>query len=1017
MKFLITNNGKDVEVVNSITEVSRYMTTHHPNVKSWNRKTIKRNINNGFYRKNGFQIEQLDDDSRRKILKEVDNTKLKMLGSSTFITIKNNLIANHDNKFDIIMKIIKTIRAKDNEQKIKRTTYRIVLHKDEGAVSTTFIDFNLIYDKTINLIDDLLLAYNQEFLLRKIVVQRMNRPNLRNVAVYGSEKQKQISYGLLCEAMTFSPDSKRRLCELSRGYEFHKPMTKKSCLVMACFMSALNEPDYKKVQSKCKEFRKTKTGKFDKHTIDNVCPQASRRLKKQITVYFLDYDIQIFKYNYMKYEDNINIVIYEGHAIACIDVNTIKKEENQMDNMMNVQTLYEVEDYKNKYEDYTIAVYDLETCDADMEDKKKHDTHVYALGYYDGFRYKEIYNMDHEDVLEEFINFLLTLGNKTIIYAHNGGKFDTYLLLKVLLKSSKVNITNFLEQNGRIMQMTITVNKNTIIFRDSYNLIATSLDKACKDFKTKTKKLEGDVDHSKINMDNCKTEEIYNYTKKYLKNDCLSLHEALMSFDNILDNAYGFSIKNNLTNAGIARSLFKNKFYDEHKTPIYSLTREVDTELRKFYYGGRNEVMTKLGHTKGKLFYLDFTSLYPYVMQNNEYQYGKMNIIDVKTKIFNKKWFGFVKCRFRNTHKKNIPLHPVVILGRLVFPHVKKWQDAILSTEEVRYSVKNDIGYEYEFTKVYNYENKTDFFKKPVEELYKMKIDAQKEGNKALRSISKIIINSLYGFFGIKYLNRDQTVVVNERCSKTKRDGFKNAEDNREKRLGGYLMAQKLKDFKQIGKYDFYKVIDEIDVDMANVGIASTVTAYARLELYKLLKDIKDRKGNIYYMDTDSVVTDYNIYADREMRKKWIRTGGDKLGELTNETEIDGGYYKELVTLGNKMYALKNNSLEKNSIVLKMKGINSKMKYDKKIICRKTKNIKLIGANRLFGKECITFDDYKRISKGYNITCDNMSFRSGINDMIIKEKGLEKILNDKTISRLYDKASVDKEGYITPLII
>ena len=89
---------------------------------------------------------------------------------------------------------------------------------------------------------------------------------------------------------------------------------------------------------------------------------------------------------------------------------------------------------------------------------------------------------------------------------------------------------------------------------------------------------------------------------------------------------------------------------------------------------------------------------------------------------------------------------------------------------------------------------------------------------------------------------------------------------------------------------------------------------------------MKDRKGKIYYLDTDSVITDYNIYEDKEMYRKWIRSGGEKLGELTNETEEQGGYYTELVTLGNKMYALKNDDLKENQRVVKLKGINSKMK-------------------------------------------------------------------------------------------
>jgi len=756
--------------------------------------------------------------------------------------------------------------------------------------------------------------------------------------------------------------------------------------------------------------------------------------------YYADEDILKKAYTYNDDSEQIHIIIFGSHAHSLLprdkcdkmvmDTTEIQKDmgEKRVMDLKNIQkAVKEAELNGDKIKKpkqrnpstLKICTYDMETCDTSMEHKKKEDTTIYALGFYDGSTYKEIYKKDYDNVLQEFVHFLEAYDESILLYAHNGGKFDTFLLLKQLLQMTNIGkVENLLDSGGRLISLDFRFykTKKIVQIRDSINLIPMSLDKACKSFKPKTIKLEGDVEHDRINIENCKTQEIYEYTRHYLENDCVSLHEILLMFDTIMEERFDFSIRDTMTNAGMARKVFLERFYQDN---LYNLSDEVDADLRKYYYGGRNEVMTKLGYTQGKLFYVDFTSLYPYVMMANEYQYGKVEKLVVNQRAFDKNWFGFVKCKFRHKHRDNIPLHAVVRDGKLVFPFVETWQETILSTEEIRYSLENNIGYEYIFEFVYNYKEKGYIFKDIINEIYKMKIEAQKEKNKALRQIAKIIINSTYGFFGINYNNRNQKVVIQEKDDRNKdKTIIRSADQKRQARFAEYLFSQRLKNYKQVNGYDVYDIEGNIKAGCANVGIASMVTSYARLELYKLLKDLKDRKGNIYYMDTDSVITDYNIYEDKEMYAKWIRSGGEKLGELTNETEQEGGYYTELVTLGNKMYALKNDDLKENQRVVKLKGINSKMKFDEKYIDEQHKTITFKKMNKFTGKYKLDFDDYLLLNQGYKLVVDNMNFVSGINEMVIKDKGLMKLMNQKVVRQLYDKGNVDKESkLITPLIL
>lgn len=149
-----------------------------------------------------------------------------------------------------------------------------------------------------------------------------------------------------------------------------------------------------------------------------------------------------------------------------------------------------------------------------------------------------------------------------------------------------------------------------------------------------------------------------------------------------------------------------------------------------------------------------------------------------------------------------------------------------------------------------------------------------------------------------------------------------------------------------------------------------------------------------------------------------MKNGGKDLGELTNETDEYKGFYKEIIILGNKFYALKNKKLKKKKlrIILKAKGINIKAKYNKKRIDEKLKkNDEKKGTiiyeelNNFDGKLKVDFNDYKKMAEGYKLRCDNMTFISGTNNIIYKNQKLKKIENNKTFKMYYDKNEVEEK--------
>ncbi|MDP4225296.1 MAG: DNA polymerase [Bacteroidota bacterium] len=620
-----------------------------------------------------------------------------------------------------------------------------------------------------------------------------------------------------------------------------------------------------------------------------------------------------------------------------------------------------------------------------------------------------IYTFARDDgcVIDSFIHYLQIVPHKNlIIYAHNGGKFDTWFLIDRIVRTNIFYIRDILVQNGRIMNLHLVDKFNTrnILIRDSYTFITSSLNDACKDFEPDVKKLVDTVDHDKINYTNCHTDDIYKYTSQYLKNDVVSLFLILTDFDRLINASYGFSIKNVLTNASIARRLYLTKYNDKYE--MYTCSEKHDKLIRSGYYGGRNECFTKMGVVEDKkLYYLDFTSLYPTCMKLYKYGYGELK--DKPIDKFDKKLFGFYVVSVRHTKEtikqgSILPLHGVLNDGKLEFPYISEWCDMVLSSEEIKFSIDNNCGYEYQYKQVMYYEKNGYIFKDIIDHLYKMKLDAEKVKNEALRSIAKVIINSLYGFWGINTNDREQFTI------KMNKSPLKN-----QAQINQYLYTNSLLDEHTVDDYVFIKYKESIDVNTSNIGIASMVCSYARMKLYTVLKYIREHGSNVYYCDTDSIITDYNVYEDKQFQKDYMSDKG-ALGQLVNETKVDKGHYNKLISLGLKQYALINENLKDESKkwkVLKFKGININNKYMSKEVDDTKKTITYSDLSKE-GKYAVDIDDYEKLTKGYNLVCDNMTFLANTS-VLLKDKPIFKLENNKVLKMNYSKANVNKDGEVS----
>jgi hypothetical protein len=162
-------------------------------------------------------------------------------------------------------------------------------------------------------------------------------------------------------------------------------------------------------------------------------------------------------------------------------------------------------------------------------------------------------------------------------------------------------------------------------------------------------------------------------------------------------------------------------------------------------------------------------------------------------------------------------------------------------SEELKYA--RSLGYTVLPISGYLFERKESPFKEFVSSLYESRLEARKDGNEALAYVYKILMNSLYGRFGISPKS-----TITEVC-----------DENRYKHLikhSELIFAEMLSENKYIVAYHSNKKTKtEKEIYYWNppvnsaVQLAAAITASARIYMYPYIS-----REDSYYTDTDSVV-------------------------------------------------------------------------------------------------------------------------------------------------------------------
>lgn len=591
-----------------------------------------------------------------------------------------------------------------------------------------------------------------------------------------------------------------------------------------------------------------------------------------------------------------------------------------------------------------IAVFDIETDEwiddtyelSDMERRSWNNRRItpFLAMFFNG---KDMKFYDGDDCIRDFLLDYLRFSNRTTVtFAHNGGKFDFLALYETLIRdpylSQRFHPKPFLA-HGRIIALTIKdSDKHAWHFRDSYSLLQGSLQSLCDAFRPL---------HRKLSRPKTSYSQDHTAWRAYGENDCRSLYEILQLFNSIIADVGG-SV--GYTIASTAMLTFRKKFLDR-EIPNYFPYNNL---FRNAYYGGRVEIIRMLAQEKGSpYYYYDVNSEYPDVMANHPYPVSMPLSVRYKDAEECSGKCGIMEASVIAPPDLDIPLLPYrhPDSKKLLFPLGKwyGWYEYSLIEEALRH------GYEVRPHRCYEFQSEY-IFREYVKRFYDLKCHS--EG--AERQTMKLLLNALYGKFG-EHQEREE-LITNPDTDIT----------------GSYP-------YDDIFGYSIRKLIRFSAYHLP--AIAARVTSLAQLKLYSYIEQIQRQGGNIYYMDTDSIVTDIRIQTSSE------------LGSLKLEHEI-----RSAVFLAPKTYCLRLYNADETG-------------NDEKIVMK--------GFSRSFHKH-LCYHDFETalLTGNYSKFLEYIVEPASLKTVHIRKMdGFVTVLNMKAIRSGYDKRIINPDYTTSPFIM
>lgn len=229
-------------------------------------------------------------------------------------------------------------------------------------------------------------------------------------------------------------------------------------------------------------------------------------------------------------------------------------------------------------------------------------------------------------------------------------------------------------------------------------------------------------------------------------------------------------------------------------------------------------------------------------------------------------------------------------------------------SEELKSAV-NDYGYVVEPIYGYKFERGEGMFSLFIDKYFDLKKRSIEKGELSVGFMAKMLMNSLFGKLSMKsskhtvrYVNKEEANLIH--LYHNVYDNFPFS-DNLEYIKYSTSINDHFYDLNTLNAYsELCHKLDVINKEFQTslpVGIA--ITSYARMYMHKVMSRIKSLGGKIYYMDTDSLVTDIDLPSDLL---------GHEIGQFKLEFIANEAYF-----IAPKLYYLQN----KDHTIIKAKTL------------------------------------------------------------------------------------------------
>ncbi|KAF3433473.1 hypothetical protein FNV43_RR24575 [Rhamnella rubrinervis] len=236
-------------------------------------------------------------------------------------------------------------------------------------------------------------------------------------------------------------------------------------------------------------------------------------------------------------------------------------------------------------------------------------------------------------------------------------------------------------------------------------------------------------------------------------------------------------------------------------------TQNEDTFIHRGYYGGHADAYKPYGKN---LYYYYVNSLYPHIMRSYPMPGGKLVWLGNLEGQDLDNLFGFIEAYIvcpRNTTRPSLPY-------------------------------RDDKNQTLHFPTGYLFEKMPSRFGGFVSSLFKKRQEAKRTGNNAMSYVYKILMNSLYGRFGINPKSTITEICDLDRYLVKKNDFIFGDKLNKHYYIVSYLSNTKLVPDSEWSP-----------PRMSAVQLAAAITACTRIHMYPYIS-----RDDSYYTDTDSVI-------------------------------------------------------------------------------------------------------------------------------------------------------------------